>query len=63
MSKVNLNALYREVDTLNNLIKRTNKALGQPVSNLTDSYQVKLSQYSTPIRHTLAKAVTGKRWD
>ena len=37
MSKVNLNALYREVDTLNDLIKRTNKALGQPVSNLTDS--------------------------
>ena len=63
MSKVNLNALYREVDTLNDLIKRTNKALGQPVSNLTDSYSVKLTQYSTPIRHTLAKAVAGKRWD
>jgi hypothetical protein len=63
MSNVNLNALYREVDTLNDLIKRTNKALGQPVSNLTDTYSVKINQYSTPIRHTLAKAVTGKRWD
>ena len=63
MSNVNLNALYREVDTLNDLINRTNKALGQPISNLTDTYSVKISQYSTPIRHTLAKAVTGKRWD
>ncbi len=63
MSKVNLNALYREVDTLNDLIQRTNQILGQPVSNLTDSYSVKLTQYSTPIRYTLAKAVAGKRWD
>jgi len=63
MSKVNLNALHREVDTLNDLIKRTNKALGQPVSNLTDTYNVKLTQLSTPIRYQLTKAVTGKRWD
>ena len=63
MSKVNLNALYKEVDTLNDLINRTNKSLGQPVSNLTDSYSVKLTQYSTPIKYQLAKAVSGKRWD
>ena len=63
MSKVNLNALYKEVDTLNDLINRTNKTLGQPVSNLTDTYSTKLTQYSTPIKYQLAKAVSGKRWD
>ena len=63
MSKVNLNALYREADTLTDLIKRTQRALNEPVSHLTTAYSTKLEQYSTPIRYQLAKAVSGKRWD